>query len=66
MVYYPVLKYIKKSDLRQAGPFTFSEDAKRADHSAALATCMAKPGQADRGLRQGPRQAMRPLQAWQP
>ncbi|KAF9737227.1 hypothetical protein PMIN06_000887 [Paraphaeosphaeria minitans] len=40
MVYYPVSKYIKKSDLRQAADFAFSDDAKRADHTAVLATCM--------------------------
>ncbi|KAF9740850.1 hypothetical protein PMIN01_00389 [Paraphaeosphaeria minitans] len=40
MVYYPVPKYIKKSALRNAADFTFSDDAKRANHDAAFATCM--------------------------
>ena len=40
MVYYPRPKFIKKSDLRNAKPFKWSEIAKRADSVALHATCM--------------------------
>jgi hypothetical protein len=40
MVHYPLPKYIKKSALRNAPEFTWSDAAKRTDQDAVVATCM--------------------------